>query len=216
VVLPTAISSSWAHNRRRAVWWRAGAILGASGAAGALLGSTLTTQFISGEVLKIAFGAVVLAASIRMLTARPPKVEEEPKDNPRLWVAWGLPIGIVIGLLGIGGGIIMIPVMVLVFKFKMHHAIGTSTAMMMLTSLAGTIGYMVNGLGVSGLPPRCIGFVDPLAWICLAATSAAIAQVGARIAHGLPAKQLRWVFIIVMFYMGLRMIGLFSWLHLPI
>jgi len=35
-------------------------------------------------------------------------------------------------------------------------------------------------------------------------------QVGAVTAHKLPAKQLRWIFIVVMFYMGLKMIGVFE------
>lgn len=43
-----------------------------------------------------------------------------------------------------------------------------------------------------------------------------MAQVGVRVAHKLPAKQLKYVFIAVMIYMGLKMIGVFGWLHLPI
>jgi uncharacterized membrane protein YfcA len=216
VVLPTAVSSSWAHNRKKSVWWKASIFLGISGAAGALLGSTITSQFLSGQVLKIAFGAVILAAAIRMITARPPLLTEEPSDNPWLWVAWGFPLGIVSGMIGIGGGILMVPVMVMALRFQMHHAVGTSTAMMMFTSLAGAIGYVVNGLGVAGIPSPNIGYVHIWSWLALAGTSVAMAQVGARTAHMLPAKQLRWIFTAVMFYMGLKMIGVFDWLHLPI
>ena len=43
-----------------------------------------------------------------------------------------------------------------------------------------------------------------------------MAVVGAKAAHRLPAKQLKHLFILVMFYMGLKMIGVFAWLHLPI
>jgi uncharacterized membrane protein YfcA len=216
VVFPTAMSSSWAHSRKKSVWWKASIILGISGAAGALLGSTITSQFLSGQVLKIAFGGVVLAGAIRMLIARPPTVNEEPSDNPWLWVAWGLPLGIVSGMIGLGGGIIMVPVMVMALRFKMHHAVGTSTAMMMFTSLAGAIGYMVNGLSVSGIPSPHIGYIHIWSWLCLAGTSVAMAQIGAMTAHKLPAKQLKWIFIAVMFYMGLKMIGVFDWLNLPI
>lgn len=216
VVLPTVVSSSWAHSRKKSVWWKAGIVLGISGAAGALLGSTITSQFLSGQVLKIAFGAVILAAGIRMITARPPTLTEEPSDNPWLWVAWGFPLGIVSGMIGIGGGILMVPVMVMALRFQMHHAVGTSTAMMMFTSLAGAIGYVVNGLGVAGIPSPHIGYVHIWSWLALAGTSVAMAQVGARTAHMLPAKQLRWIFTAVMFYMGLKMIGFFDWLHLPI
>ena len=215
VVLPTAMSGAWGHHRKGAVWWKAALILGGCGLLGAYGGATAAAH-IPGSVLKIIFGAAILAGGIRMLTARPPKIIEEPKDSPWLWVAWGLPLGIITGLIGIGGGVLMVPVMVLMLKFKMHQAVGTSTAMMILTSIGGLIGYIVNGLGVAGIPSPHIGYVHIWSWLALAGTSVAMAQVGAMIAHKLPAKQLRWIFIAVMFYMGLKMIGVFDWLGLPI
>ena len=215
VVLPTAMSGAWGHHRKGAVWWKAALILGGCGLLGAYGGATAAAH-IPGSVLKIIFGAAILAGGIRMLTAQPPKVIEEPKDSPWLWVGWGLPLGIVTGLIGIGGGVLMVPVMVLMLKFKMHQAVGTSTAMMILTSIGGLIGYIVNGFGVAGIPSPHIGYVHIWSWLALAGTSVAMAQVGAMIAHKLPAKQLRWIFIAVMFYMGLKMIGVFDWLGWPI
>ena len=207
VVFPTAISGSLAHHRRKAVWWKAGIILGIAVAAGALLGSTITSRFIRGEIIKIVFGAVILAAAVRMLTARPPKIEEEPKENPLLWGALGFPLGIVSGLIAIGGGVLMVPVLTTILKFRMHKAVGTSTAMMMFSGAAGALGYFINGLHVPGRPEYSFGYINLIAWLALAATSIAMAQVGARTAHLLPAKQLRYLFIAVMTYMGLKMIG---------
>jgi len=43
-----------------------------------------------------------------------------------------------------------------------------------------------------------------------------MAQLGARAAHALPARQLRYVFVALMLYIGLKMIGVFSWLGLPV
>jgi uncharacterized membrane protein YfcA len=151
-----------------------------------------------------------------MLTAKPPKLEQEPEDNPVLWAAWGFPIGIISGMIGIGGGVLMIPVMVLVLKFKMHRAIGTSAALMIFTSIGGVFGYIINGLGVEGIPPYSIGYVNLTSWLMLAVTSVPMAQVGVILAHKLPAKQLKYIFIAVMIYMGLKMIGVFGWLGLPI
>jgi len=110
----------------------------------------------------------------------------------------------------------MIPVMVLLLKFRMHLAVGTSNAMMMATSIGGVIGYVVNGLGVEGLPAYSIGYVNLTSWLALVVTSVPMAQVGVMAAHRLPAKKLKYVFIAVMAYMGLKMIGVFGWLGLPI
>ena len=82
--------------------------------------------------------------------------------------------------------------------------------------IGSVVGYIVNRLGVTGLPSGSIGYVRVWSWLALAATSVLMAQVGARAAHRIPAKQLKWIFIAVMLYMGLKMVGVFGWLGWPI
>ena len=216
VVFPTAISGAWAHTKKGAVRWKAGIVLGVCGAVGALIGATITSLFLTEEILMPAFGLAIGIAGVRMLTWKPPKTEEVPKEVPLLWACCGFLIGIICGLIGIGGGVITVPVLTMYLKFKMHHAVGTSLSMMIFTSLAGSIGYLINGLSVPDLPPYCFGYVNPLIWACLAMTSIPVAHIGARTAHKLPATQLRYIFIAVMFYVSLKMIGVFEWLGLPI
>ena len=211
VILPTAISGAWRHSKKGAVWWKAAFIMGSCGVIAAFGGATLATH-LPGATLKIVFGAAVLASGIRMLTTRPPRIELEPKDNPWLWVAWAIPIGLITGILGIGGGMLAVPILVLALKFKMHNAVATSLAVMVFSSIGGVIGYIINGLSVPNLPAYSIGYVNLPAWFLLAITSVGAAQIGAITAHKLPAKQLRYIFIAVMFYMGLRMLGVFDWL----
>ncbi len=215
VVLPVAISGAWRHHKKGAVWWKAAFVMGGCGLIAAFGGAAIGTH-LPGVVLKTAFGAVVIVSGIRMLTARQPRIEEEPKDSPWLWVAWGIPIGIITGIIGIGGGILMVPVMVLALKFKMHNAVATSLATVIFNSIGGVTGYIVNGLGVPGLPAYSIGYVNLPSWFLLMVTSVGMVQVGAITAHRLPAKQLRYIFIAVMFYMGLKMLGVFDLLGWPI
>ena len=215
VVLPTAISGAIGHSRRKAVLWKAGIVLGLAGLVGSVVGGYFAAH-IPGNILKIGFGLAILAGGIRMLTAKPPKAEKEPIESVFVYILWGFPLGIVSGIIGIGGGVLMVPIMVLAMRFKMHQSVGTSTALMIFTSIGGILSYTVNGLNVSGLPPYSVGYVNILQWVLLAGTSVPMAQVGVRVAHKLPAKQLKYVFIAVMIYMGLKMIGVFGWLHLPI
>ena len=215
VILPMAASGSWRHSKRGAVRWKAAIIMGGCGLIAAFGGATLATH-LPGAALKIAFGAVILTGGIRMLTTRLPQVEEEPRNNPWLWAAWAIPIGMVTGILGVGGGVVAVPVMVLALKFKMHNAVATSLAMMIFTSIGGVIGYIVNGLSVPNLPAYSIGYVNLLSWLLLVVTSVGMAQVGAITAHKLPARQLRYIFIALMFYVGLKMLGVFDWLDLPV
>lgn len=214
VVFPTALSGALGHHRRGVVFWRAAIAMGMAGFFGAFIGSYIATV-LPGELLTTLFGLAIFVSAIRMLTARPPKVVKEPVDDLLVFIAWGIPLGIISGIIGIGGGVLLIPVMVLALHFRMHYAVGTSTGLMIFTSLGGTIAYIINGWGVAGLPPFSIGYVNLLQWALLAGTSIVMAQVGVLVAHRLPGKQLKLVFIAVMIYMGLKMMGVFSMLGLP-
>ena len=157
---------------------------------GAVIGATIATH-VPGNILKIVFGVVILAGGIRMLTATPPKVTGEPVQNPLPLLLWGIPLGIATGFVGIGGGVILVPVMTLFLRFTMHQAVGTSTAMMLFTCLGGLIGYIVNGWSVTGIPSPNLGYVHIWSWLALASASIIMARVGAGIAHKIPAKQLK-------------------------
>ena len=137
------------------------------------------------------------------------KEVEKPRENFWLMGACGFPIGMVSGLTGLGGGVLIVPMLVLALNFPMHIAIGTSVASIIFASIGGIAGYIVNGLEVSGLLPYSIGYINLPIWLCLAATSIPLAQLGARAAHALPAKPLKYIFIAFMVYAGLKMIGLF-------
>jgi uncharacterized membrane protein YfcA len=212
VILPTAISGSWEHNKRKAVRWKTALILGSCALAGALVGATLATH-LPEKTLKLGFGGLVLAVALWMGLGMMPKLRreaEEPRENFGLVAACGFPIGMVIGLTGLGGGVLIVPVLVLALNFPMHLAVGTSVASIILASLGGIAGYIVNGVGVSGLLPHSLGYINLPIWLCLAATSIPLAQLGARAAHVLPAKPLRYIFIAFMVYAGLQMIGVFK------
>ncbi|MBW1715597.1 MAG: sulfite exporter TauE/SafE family protein [Deltaproteobacteria bacterium] len=215
VVLPTAFSGAMTHHRKGAVLWKAGVTLGITGAIGAFFGAFIASH-LPGKVLTFAFGVAVLLGAIRMLKAKPPKITEEPSESLAGFILWGFPLGIFSGIIGIGGGVLMVPIMVFFLKFKIHQAVGTSTALMVFTAVGGSLSFLINGLGVQGLPPYSTGYLNWLQWILLAGCSVPMAIVGARSAHRLPAAQLRYIFIAVMAYMGLKMIGVFAWLHLPI
>ena len=208
VILPTAISGALGHNRKGAVRWKVALGLGLCGLAGALLGATLATH-LPGETLRVGFGALVLAVALWMgldTTLNLTKERGEQKESLVSLAPCGFLIGMITGLAGIGGGILAVPLLALAFGFPMHLAVGTSTAMIIFTSLGGVIGYMVNGVGVSALP-YSVGYVNLPIWLCLAAASVPMAQLGAKASHALPAKRLRYVFIAIMVYVGLKMLG---------
>jgi uncharacterized membrane protein YfcA len=215
VVLTTAISGAWQHHRKRAVMWRVAVIMGSSGLLFSFAGSTIASH-VPGAALKIIFGSIAILACIRMLIATRERTDLEPVSNPWVWVAWAIPVGLLSGLLGVGGGVIMIPVLVLALRFKMHNAVANSLAIMIFSSIGGIIGYIVNGIDVADRLSYSLGYVNLPSWLLLAVPSAIMAQVGAVVAHRIPRTPLMFIFIVIMLYMGLRMIGVFEWLGWPI
>ncbi len=215
VALPTAVSGTLRHSKDGTVFWKAAIIMGSCSMAAALGGATLSAH-LPGDALKTAFGAVALGGAIRMLTARLPEAKDQPENNPWRWVAWAVPVGLISGMVGAGGGVMAIPIMVLALKFKMHNAVGTSLAMIIFTSAGGVIGYIINGLNVPNLPAYSLGYVHLPSWLLLSVTSVGMAQVGAVTARKLSGKWLRYIFIAAMLYLGLKMLGVYGWLGLPI
>lgn len=214
VILPTALSSAAGHNRKGAVVWRAGALLGASALPAAIFGAWLATM-LPAAPLKIFFGFVVLAVGARTFLA-PLESADVPQVPDSRYLLWGIPVGLVSGLAGIGGGVVLVPILTVVFLYPMHRAVATSTIVMLAAATGGLATYMVFGQGVAGLPAGSIGYVDVLQAVVLAAASIPTAQVGAVLSHRLPALLLKGLFVLLTTYIGLRMIGVFAFLGLPL
>jgi len=214
-MLPAGAASAWGHHRRSAVWWKPALVMGICGLAGSFSGATLATH-VSATPLKVVFGVAVLAVGFMMLVSTPSPRGPRPRENAPLWAACAFPITFLAGMIGVGGGLFMVPVMVLLFHFPMHMAVATSVATVAAISIGGMLGYVVNGMGVAGIPSPSVGYVYVWGWLCLVGTGVLMTQVGVSIAHRLPARTLAWVFSAAALYIGLRMIGLFEWLDWPL
>ena len=66
------------------------------------------------------------------------------------------------------------------------------------------------------MPDYSLGYVNLASGFLLIISSFALVQVGAIVAHKLPGNRLRLIFILLMFYIGLKMLGVFEWLGWPI
>ncbi len=115
---------------------------------GARIGARLMHALSEGQ-LKVLFGALMLVVAIRMFFGIEPQPGSEALD-PFSLVAWGLIIGAAAGLgsalLGIGGGLIMVPAMALALGIPQHLAEGTSLVAIVPTAISGTIANRRSGL----------------------------------------------------------------------
>lgn len=105
----------------------------------------------------------------------------------------GFIVGIITGMLGAGGGIMILLILIFVLKFSLQKAIGTSTFMMAVTALSGTVGYGYHGE------------VNFLTGLVLAAGAVITGVLGAKFANGVEEKILTKVAAVVFIALGILM-----------
>ncbi len=88
----------------------------------------------------------------------------------------------------------------------MHTAIGTAAAVGLPIALSGTAGFVINGLGVEGIPGPHVGYIYLTAFLGIIATSMLTAPFGAKLAHSLPVDKLKRIFAILLYVVGSRML----------
>ena len=215
VVLPTVLNGMFVHHKRGAIVWKAGVTLGATAVCGAYIGGIIASH-LPVRVLTLLFGIFIVLVGIRMVTAKPLETPQKTSGNLRKFMIWGFFFGVISGTLGIAGGGIYVPVMVFILNFTMHQAVATSTVTMAFSAAGGSFSFLINGLGVEGLPPYSTGYLNWLQWGLLSVCSIPMARIGAKVAHKLEGNTIKSIFVIVLIYLGLKMTGLFKWLQLPI
>ncbi len=184
----TSISSTRAHNKHGAVRWDIVKGMTPGLLFGTLFGS-LFTGLVPTHGLAIAFTVIVYIASFQMMMNFRPKPTRVLPGFKGL-VAVGTGIGGVSSLVAAGGGFLSIPFMVMC-NVSIHQAVGTSAALGFPIALAGTVGYMISGMGTESLPGLHIGFVYLPALFCVGAMTVMVAPYGAALAHKLPVAKLK-------------------------
>lgn len=199
----TSASSALAHHRRRAVLWRPVGLLVPGILLGGVLGALIAGQ-LPGEVLRVLFGAFECAVAWQLVRdSGPPTQRELP--GAAVLAAVGAGIGSASTILGIGGGVFIVPFLVWC-HVDLRKAVATSSACGFPIAIAGGGGMVASGWGVPDLPAFSIGYVYWPAALAIACTSVLAAPVGARLAHTLPVQTLRRTFAVFLAIVGIRML----------
>lgn len=170
-----------------AVAWLPAVFILAGGLAGAWLGA-IVVQRVHARWLQVAFGVVLVIAAVRLAwpaTSGTAAIDASPSLTPGLALAFvlsGLAMGLLSALFGIGGGIVLIPVLVSVLGFDQHLAAGTSLAVMIPIALLGAIRLSRPGLTRWAVGVR-LGIGGVVGGI-----------IGSQIARYLPTDVLAWIF----------------------
>ncbi len=138
-VLPIAIASLTTYAIEDKVDWKVGGLLAVGAVAGAVVGTQILHR-LSHDTLAIAFAVLLIATAVRLLLDHSDAAgrgDLHPVTVVTLIIV-GLITGVLAGLLGVGGGIFVVPAMVVGYGIPAAVAKGTSLAMIVPTSIIGT------------------------------------------------------------------------------
>jgi uncharacterized membrane protein YfcA len=212
IIIPTSIRSYRAHYARGAVdmdilkaWWLPVLI-------GVIAGS-VTARYAPERLFKIVFVAVAWSAAARLLLAREAwKFGDDFPKGPLMRI-YGFVVGLLSTLMGIGGGLFSNLLMTF-YGRPIHQAVATSSALAVLISIPGALGYIYAGWpaaarfpDVAALQwPFAIGYVSLIGAVLVMPTSLFTAPLGVRAAHAMSKRRLEMAFGCYLFVVGGRFV----------
>lgn len=212
IIIPTSIRSFRAHYLRGAVdmqilrlWWAPIVI-------GVVAGSVIA-RYAPERLFKIVFVMVAWSAAARLLLAQENwKFGDDLPKGP-LMRLYGFVVGLLSTLMGIGGGLFSNLLMTF-YGRPIHQAVATSSALAVLISIPGALGYIYAGWpaaarypDVAALQlPFAIGYVSLIGAILVMPTSLLTAPLGVRAAHALSKRKLEIAFGAYLFIVGSRFV----------
>ena len=199
VIIVFSALSGTIRNARSAdpVNWRVAGLLSLAVAPSSLIG-VLVSRVSPEVIVKVAFATLLMALAYP--TARGGgDYDSDRKDIPLPFVFLvGIFIGTVSGLVGVGGGVVMVPLMVLGMGLTTKRAVSTSLAVVMFTGIVGAAGYVATGFRdvqeLLSLPPLIVGSIIG-------------APLGVGVRDWLPENVVRIGFAVFMVIVGLHLLG---------
>ncbi len=218
VVVTNSIVGSTNHLRSRFTNLRMAMLLQVSMAVGAIAGA-LYGVVADPRVIYVVFGLVLVYAAVSMVVRRQRVVTSPPAGTPDtldlgaafhdpairgevgyipVRVAGGMGVGagagVISGMLGVGGGVVMVPAMNLLMRVPVKAAVGTSSFMIGITSVATAFVYYSRGkIDPTLVVPAIIGvFIG--------------GQIGSRLTRRIKAQRLALIFAVILLYLGVSLL----------
>jgi len=183
------------HRKAGVVVWSAALAFGPPAIGGALLGAEIGLR-TSGAVQLAVFALVMIAAAVSMWAGRAllsgvsGGTTPAPRRSLALIVLFGALVGVLTGFVGVGGGFLYVPALVLFGGLTMKEAVGTSLVLILLSCIAGFLRYQ----GSLALDWSAIALFTAIAFLGVAA--------GARLTRHVSQDTLRRGFAVLLFLMG--------------
>ena len=203
IIVPTTLRSYLTHRDKGMVLADVMGMWAVPSIVGVAIGS-VAAALAPPQLFKAAFVLIAAIIATKLLFGNERWSLGTDLPGRALMNAYGVLIGLGSSLMGLSGGSLATLVLTLYGK-PIHNAVATSAGIGVPITIAGTIGYVLAGLPFQAqLPPFSLGFVSGVGVLAIAPVSAAIAPLGARLAHALPKRRLEVGFGIYLLLVAAR------------
>jgi len=206
VIVPTALSGIIAFHRAKLVSWKISLPMAATAVLAAMVGVQVAIR-MPPELLKATFGGFLVASGLNLLR---PSRRDGGGDEPGpkefgLAMLGGLFVGFITSLLGVGGGIVAIPILIYTMKLDMKRVAATSLGVVVFSALVASATYAITGWNHPELPSGSLGYIFAPAGLALLPGAVLAARYGARLNQRLNPKALKILFALVFLMVGLKL-----------
>lgn len=207
VIVPTAVAGILAYHRSKLVVWRV-ALPMAAAAVVAAMGGVQVAVRLRPELLKAGFGAFLFVSGLNLLIASRWEGRGGEGGNKGLAfaVAGGILIGFITALLGVGGGIVAIPLLIYLVRLDVKKVAATSLGIVVFSALTAALTYALNGWGHPELPPGSAGYIFLPAGLALLPGAVLTARFGVKLNQRLNPRTLKVLFGFVFLLIGFRLL----------
>jgi uncharacterized membrane protein YfcA len=201
---------TWRYAKAGAIYWREAATFAIPGIISAFITARVLTKVDQAHWIRAAFGAFLLVTALDMTRrARSARSVEESGPRSKHSSLWLVLVGFLGGglsaLLGIGGGLIAVPVLIYVGGLPVKACAPTALAGVCLTTLSGGLGYVTAGPGPA-VSDLMVGFVDFRMALPLALGALVTVPIGVKVQRRSSGPTLYWIFSAVFTAIGLSLI----------
>ena len=198
IVGSIALLGSISYLKQKLIDWNTVLLFGIPGMVGTYLGAWLATEYLTGIQQLAIFALVMLLASYHMLKPQLSIEDGVEKQRHTIKIALdGLFVGIVTGIVGVGGGFLIVPALVLLGGVSMHRAVATSLVIIALKSFTGFAKYWH---AISTDPTMDLDWQVIAIMILLGGFGSVL---GNKIANKVPQDKLKKLFGIFLIAMGI-------------
>ncbi|HEX2995685.1 MAG TPA: sulfite exporter TauE/SafE family protein, partial [Anaerolineales bacterium] len=144
IVGTNSLMGAFFHRAQGTLDWKVAFTFGGAGIFVSYLSANLA-RHLPPAFLLVIFALLMIAIGIMLFLRRDPTSEIYSPKPLMLVLASGAGVGALTGILGVGGGFLVVPALVMLVGLPVQMAVGTSLAVITMNSIAGFLGHIGNG-----------------------------------------------------------------------